>query len=170
MRAFCRNYSWVLTGLLLVTAPSSACGPLGFASGDEAPIRVKGGSIDLELLNTTQTWRKTGSDNTKWKISGGRRDHEDYALTVDAKQGTCNVTADRKTTVRVTYSDNHYVEFSAQGNHTAVQADVPLSTSPDERTLSYAISTGYISAIQLDGRLACSFASRAEFTKLDAND
>ena len=170
MKGFFRKHPWIAGGLLLIMLPIAGCNPVGFFYSDEAPIRVKGGSIHLELLDTTHTWKKVGGDNTRWKISGGRRIHEDYVLTFDAKQGTCNVTTDRKTTVRVTYIDHHYVEFSGQGNHTAVRSDVALSTSTDERTLSYAIADGYISAIELDGRLACSFASRAEFTKLDAND
>jgi hypothetical protein len=167
MKAFFRGRRWIGCGVVIV-ALTSACSP--DRSGDEAPIRVKGGSIDLELLRGDQTWKKTGGDDMRWKISGGRREHEDYSLAFDVKQGACTLDAGRKTVVRVTYSDSHWIEFSAQGNHTAVQSDVALRTSADERTLSYAVSTGYISGISLDGRLACAFASKAEFTKLDAND
>jgi len=155
--------------LVLVVLASTSCSPDGFRDDDEAPIRVKGGSIHLELLKTTLTWKKTGSDDRKWKLSGGRRNHADYAVTVDASSG-CSVSAGRKSTVRVTYSDTHWIEFTGQGNHTSVTADVGLSTSPDERTLSYVVSSGYISAISLDNSLVCAFASAGEFKRLDAVD
>jgi hypothetical protein len=163
-----RDHPWFGLLLVLVALVSAACGSLRF-SGDEAPIRVKGGSIDLELLNGSRTWKPNGTDGMKWKTQG-TRDHADYKLTFAAKPGACNVSGDRKTTVRITYNDNHWVEFTAQGQHTAVTSDVRLQTSADERTLSYAVSSGYISAISLDGQLVCAFASKSEFTSLDAED
>ena len=165
-----RNHPWTWWVLIVTALVAGACSKSEFAGGDEAPIRVKGGSIHLELLNGTRTWKKLGSDEKHWKMSAGRRDHADYALTFDANQGACNVTAGRKTTVRVTYSDNHWIEFTAQGNHTKVESDVDLRTSTDERTLSYEVSSGYISSISTDGSLTCAFASAGEFRKLDAND
>jgi hypothetical protein len=169
MSAFLRNHPWTTSGLLLITLASGACSPERFFGGDEAPIRVKGGSIHLELLTGAQTWMKVGSDDKRWKMSGGRRNHADYALTVNAKAG-CSAIAGRKTVVRVTYSDNHWIEFSGQGNHTAVTADVGLSTSTDQRTLSYVVSSGHISAISLDGSLVCAFGSAGDFQSLDASD
>jgi len=168
--ALFREHPWFGFLLVLLALASAACGNLRLFSGDEAPIRVKGGSIHLELLNATRTWKKNGSDGTKWKMSGGTRNHADYKLTFAAQQGACSVTPDRKTTVKVTYSDNHWIEFTGQGNHTAVTSDVGLQTSADERTLSYVVSGGYISAIHLDGHLACAFAASGEFTSLDAED
>jgi hypothetical protein len=164
-----RKCPWGWCVLLFTALVSTACGRTEFVGGDEAPIRVKGGSIHLELLGGTQTWQKLGSDEKHWK-TGGRRDHADYILTFDASPGTCNVTAGRKTTVRVTYSDNHWIEFTAQGNHTRVESDVDLSTTPDKKTLSYVVGSGYISAISTDGNLVCAFGSAGEFKKLDAND
>jgi hypothetical protein len=164
------NYLWFGFFLVLVVLVAASCGRAELLPGDEAPIRVKGGSIHLELLNATRTWKKNGSDPRKWKMSGGTRTHVDYKLTFATEQAACSVTAERKTTVRVTYSDNHWIEFTGQGNHTTVTSDVGLQTSPDERTLSYLVSGGYMSAIHLDGRLACAFASPGEFTSLDAED
>ena len=40
--------------------------------GDEPPIRVKGGSLDLQLLTKNHEWQKNG-DDMHWHISGGRR-------------------------------------------------------------------------------------------------
>jgi len=174
--SFFRGHPWVGICLVLATLLSPGCSGLrffSFLSGDEAPIRVKGGSIHLELLNTTQTWKSAGDD--KWKISGGRRKHEEYSLTIVAKAGTCSVTADRKMAVKITYSDSHWIRFTGKGHHTEVTSDVKLTTSADGvphdgRTLSFDRKDGYISAVSLDDHLVCAFASKEEFTMLEAKD
>ena len=57
--------------------------------GDEGPIRVKNGSVELHLLNTSRLWAPHGS-NRQWRVSRGRRNHDDLELYVNSGPGaTC---------------------------------------------------------------------------------
>ena len=138
------------------------------SGGDEAPIRVRNGSIDLILQNTTtQVWKKTGNH---WTISAGTRNHDDYTLKLSAASGACKNTSQRKRTVKLYSSDNHWIELRATGRHTNVTSDVSLSISSDGLTLSYTPKDVYVMTIELDGELSCAFKSSAELTWLDLQD
>ena len=60
----------LLGGLLAYALISSRA-----AYGDEPPIRVKNGSIELHLLSKNKNWSQpNGTNKKKWKPSAGKRD------------------------------------------------------------------------------------------------
>ena len=135
-------------------------------AGDEAPIRVKNLSIDLEVLHSSQHWKEEGSDGTKWKISGGTRESEVYEVyIVPSDPASCpGGLKPTGKTVRFTHSDGTWIELKATGHKTRLTASKPLTLSADERSLSYkSISTPetvQIKTITTDTNSICDFSSK----------
>lgn len=95
-----------------------------FHDSDEAPIRVRNGSLDLYLVSTTQEWEQVGgSDN--WKLSAGKRFKDDFEVTVAVKAGaTCggSLTATGSDVV-FTYNNDKKIRIQSQSKHTFVKPD-----------------------------------------------
>jgi hypothetical protein len=50
-----------------------------FYESDEAPIRVRNGSVELELLSSNQEWEQVGG-SPNWKIPGTRKFKDEYTV------------------------------------------------------------------------------------------
>jgi hypothetical protein len=87
---------------------------------DEAPIRVRNGSLDIHLLSANQEWE---DDNGEWKIKGARRYKEEFEVTVAARAGAACGPSHTATgaAVVVTYSDNTEVRFQSAGKKTKIK-------------------------------------------------
>src|SRR6476659_3823622 len=73
--------------------------------GDEGPIRVKNGSVELHLLNTSRSWAADG-DNRHWKISRGRRNRDGLEVYVNSGPGaSCSGTSGSGDTLTINTSD-----------------------------------------------------------------
>lgn len=133
------------------------------AAGDEAPIRVKNLSIDLEVVHNTKTWAPDGND-TKWKMSSGTRTSEDYELyIIPSNAASCpGGLKPVGKTVRFTHSDDTWIELKATGRKTKVTASKGLVRSEDRTQLIYAPAgdSGFIKTIAVDGATICTFASK----------
>ncbi len=135
------------------------------STGDEAPIRVKNGSIDLHLLSIGATWRATGNHYT----TGGSRQHDTYQIRVVA-QG-CPVKGAGKN-IRLIHSNDHFVELDATGNHTKVTSDdlTNLKIDPsDPQMLRYAVS-GFIKSITVDGTVVCTLTTATDLDDINFLD
>jgi hypothetical protein len=55
-------------------------------SGDEAPIRVKGGSITFEALSSTTHWKQVGGRD-HWVLDDGDRSRDEYLVSIDLASG-----------------------------------------------------------------------------------
>lgn len=121
---------------------------LRFASGDEPPIRVKGGSMEFQLLSTTMYWKSLGS--RQWKISNGTRANAYYQASIVVQSSTkCPSQEKKGETVTVTHSDGAWVELKATGNHTRLRSSVDLELSDGDRLLTYC-AKGHISKIEIE--------------------
>lgn len=147
--------------------------------GDEAPIRVRGGSLFLELLSSEDDWEEDNStDRKNWKIPG-KRTH-DLQVTVAVNPGAnCNVRSGSGKTLVVTYtydkstpSNKTTVEFKSAGNHTKLKSKDHGLDHSVSRTLAYkdaAGKKGYISGLALMGgsrNLNCTFTDKAQLDHL----
>lgn len=134
-----------------------------FRAGDEPPIRVKGGSLSLDLSGGT--WKKRGSGEQKWKISHGTRGKEEYDVAIVASGTGCMEKAPKGKTVRVEYTEGktvRWVEIKAPGRNTRVDASDPLTLTNGGQTLMWG-GTGYVSRIEVDSQV-CTFGP-SEFTQ-----
>jgi hypothetical protein len=137
-------------------------------TGDEPPIRVKNGSLELQLLAKGATWTQTGSH---WKTSGTRI-HDLLKLTV-ATRGKASCTA---YTVSANQLVLHYadpagnevmkVEIQSTGNHSKVTPSQPMSISSSDTTVLAYGSPGFIKSIEADGASMCTFSLASELDHL----
>ena len=97
----------------LVAGACSAPKTGTLTTSEEPPIRVRNGSLDVELLASkgSNSWKSyketdnTGKEKTKWKPEKGDRDNEVYQVVVGVlPDGACDHgTGFKGTVVRFTY-------------------------------------------------------------------
>jgi len=87
---------------------------------DEAPIRVRNGSLDIHLLSESQEW---ADDNGEWKVRGAKRFKDEFEVTVAARAGASCGPSHTATgaAVVVTYNDNTEVRFQSAGKKTKIK-------------------------------------------------
>lgn len=129
-------------------------------SEDEPPIRVRGGSIVIDLLGGGEFEEHGPRDKKNWKIVGDPpRERSNYTVAIVSSAETCPsriVTDVPKVTV--TYSDGQWVQFAAAGNGTkittmnAIDHEVPA----ERRRLRYG-AEGYIQNIDVGS--PCTFSA-----------
>jgi hypothetical protein len=140
-------------------------------AGDEPPIRVRNGSLDLWLVNVSEKWMPNGAH---WKITGGKRSRDDYKIQVIYNSGAvCTGGTAPGTPLEATgapleivyYVDSSTtkkVTLAVQGKHTQVDSDAPLEILFNGKLLTYRPGTGYIQSISLSDGNVCTFtANRA---------
>jgi len=137
-------------------------------TGDEPPIRVKNGSLELHLLAKNATWTATGNH---WKTSGTRA-HDPLQLTV-ATRGKANCSA---YTVAANLLVIHYadpagnevmkVEIQSTGNHSKVTPSQPMSVNTSDTTVLAYGSAGFIKSIEADGTAMCTFSAASQLDHL----
>ena len=121
-------------------------------SGDEPPIRVRHGSMRIQLLHKQQTrkFEKEGNPK-KWKVNGpADRAKEAYLVVVLPDDPTKIVVAPANDVV-ILYSDGKWVHFKATGKKTRVTAEEDLQQVTDQE-LKYNGFGGYIARVEVDGQ------------------
>ena len=105
-------------------------------SGDEAPIRVKGGSVHCEVLSDTLHWEEDGSPKN-WKLSDGKRRSESLVVIVgisDANDDTHSRTYITER-MRVNYAAQAFIQFTGKDYHMKVVAHDNLKRHSNDRRL-----------------------------------
>ena len=125
-------------------------------SGDEAPIRVKNGSLEVKLLRATRNHRNQRFQeigNKRWKIQGGPpRGRPKYtALALPADPHNCpNGLLLIGSHVEVVYSNDRTVLFDATGANTIVESSLLEQTEPERLNSG---ELGHISQVVVGGRV-----------------
>ena len=94
-----------------------------FMSGDEPPIRVKGGSTIIELLDDHASWKEeAGSNKMKWFLSRGTRVRNEYDVFVLVRKPTGQLRSVRLVgkKIQIHRDPQSWVEIQATGNKTKV--------------------------------------------------
>lgn len=150
-----------LLALALVALGAFAVKLLLARLSEEPPIRVKNGSLDVQLLSTIVKWKQNGS-LTKWKLDVDPRAADSYDVVISSSNAEC---AQPQTTgyVKVSYSDNSWVEIESVGRHTHVNASANLLNPSGQllRHTDLGSSIGYINAIYTSkgGQPFCTFSA-----------
>jgi hypothetical protein len=120
------------------------------SDSDEAPIRVRNGSLDLELLSTTQKWTQAGTSGN-WNISSSQRFKDAFDLVVAVRPGAaCGGQSASGAEIIFTYSNDKKVRLQSIGRHTWVKPDTGVTLTWDSATpgkLSY-ITDGFLKSIE----------------------
>lgn len=144
---------------------------LATRAGDEPPIRVKGGSIEMDLIrhaNNAHQWHKPNpNDKRKWKISNGHRSTPRYLVYVGANDCSKCTNAEHVvklvhvgSVVTFVHEDGTEVSFNAAGNSTEVTSQKDLTDSSNQK-LTYP-TAGRIARILVDGTPVCTFENASE--------
>jgi hypothetical protein len=109
-----------------------------FRSGDEPPIRVKGGSIKFELLSSTATWKPVGSGRDHWVLSHGQRGRDEYVVVLviqDAAGKLESHTLCGRKKIKIQYDEQGLVELKSNSKRTQLKsthkADSDTSNPPE---------------------------------------
>ena len=134
------------------------------AAGDEAPIRVRNGSIEIEVVHRDRTWRdQSGGAQNRWRLSRGTRSSDEYQLYLAPTDPShcSNVTSTRGRVIRFILNDNEqmWIEVRSTGRKSEVTSGIPLQLSGDERVLSFGGTGNFITDISVDGSVRCTFPS-----------
>jgi hypothetical protein len=173
----------LVTGFVIYSAMSF------FAdTGEEPPIRVKNGSLELHIVSGHHSWHKRGNDMKNWDITGRpQRGQLQLDLTLAVKPGVTCASQEKlgANTLTVTYTD--------RSTGTSRDFDVTIKGEPvggsDKSTISlvsgedleviktnpptphqdqrlFYSKTGYISMIKADGAEMCRFQDASELLDL----
>ena len=120
---------------------------------DEPPIRVKGGSIPFEVLDTKVFWLVDGN-RKKWKLSGGQKLTEKYVVrvTITPGAGKPSTTFYQGVKEVVVYHDGDAgaVQVKSTGNHTKLTASAH-NMDHDESFPFVVTHPRNIKSVELDG-------------------
>lgn len=143
-------------------------------TGDEPPIRVKGGSMNVELLSNIEKWEKDQKhpDKKHWKIWGvGHRGSNQLHVIIAVGPGAIvkNGPLDQNgSLLEVVYSDGNTVSFHSAGYHTMVDtSNYPLDDSGPPQVLTYDRGgTGFVKSISLDKNCIVECPNTGDFHEL----
>ena len=178
----------VLAFLSLTTVALRAVGILKWdifsllSASDEAPIRVRNGSMDFYILSPNEHWEQIGGTGT-WRIKNASRHREDFEVTLAVRAGaSCGgaLTATGSDIVIVYEKDDNpattdtaKIALDAVGHRTKVRPDagVTMTWDPaDPQKLSYKIVGGFVKSIAVGSganpATICSFTSAAQLEHL----
>lgn len=141
------------------------------SDSDEAPIRVRNGSIEIRLLSSTQKWHDNAGE---FGIAGARRHKEEFDVTVTARNGAvCPATVGTGADVILTYSDNTSVRFKSAGRHTKVKGEngATLTWNASAPQVLLYPRDGYIKSIAVgqggNPPTMCSFTAADQLLRID---
>src|SRR4029453_1906746 len=149
---------------LFVAAPM-ACGQSGrLASGEEPPIRVRNGSVEMQLVHKNGEWEpQSAGDRKNWKVKGeperGKPEYE--VIVVPTDRGNCMgplvLTADGVKITTKNGGATNSIDIKLTNKKTKIKSgNVDLASSAD--VLSEA-GSAFISKIEVGNSLVCEFGS-----------
>lgn len=152
-----------LVGAVIATVVVITLGPMQ-PLGDEPPIRVRNGSVDLQL-QAGGKWESNGGDKKNWKIKGEPdRDSNQYDVVVyGANSSTCANGSTTGNPVIFTVMEGTSVvgtiEVRAAGNKTRVKSDKDLGQSVDE-LISHSGNERFISDVTVGSNSVCKLTAK----------
>ena len=150
----------IVLGLLTACARENTLQP---RTGDEPPIRVRGGTMHIDLLGDANDDFEPDNpgDKKKWHIKGlPNRDRDGFLVVVVSADPNCNgkVTSSRK--VDVLYTDGQSVEFKSNNRQTKITAQKDLEYQA-ARWLKYEVQDRYINEIKVNNnQTLCTFGAK----------
>jgi hypothetical protein len=148
---------------------------------DEAPIRVRNGSLDLTILGA-QGWEQVGTSGN-WRIMNASRHREEFEVTIAVRAGaTCGGarTATGPDVVLTYENDNNEstantsrIVLQSAGRRTLVRPDTGVTMTWDAKApelLRYQVSGGYLKSIAVGSgsnpAVICTFTAATQLDHL----
>jgi hypothetical protein len=149
-----------VTSVILLALFSFAVNRIGFfvlfsgrppfppAESDEAPIRVKNGSLDFTITDNTQQWEQPGGSD-HWRIKDKDRKTDEFDVTIARYGGTCTgPLSTQERFLQFTYSDGAVIQVQSNKKFIMVKGINGATLSATGNVLSYGTrGDGYLAAI-----------------------
>jgi len=143
------------------------------STGEEPPIRVKNGSLDIELLaKSGRVWKNVPSHDDQWQINDGtlRRQNEQFEVVVGHHGGSCDDTVSPVgSPVRLEYSDGAWASLAAKGNKTVATTSTAANQTFTANGVMLTHGTphvGFLKKISVSGHTLCTFTNARQLTSL----
>lgn len=135
-------------------------------SGDEPPIRVRNGSMDVDLVGGT--WADNGD---AWSPSNGTTAGRYFVKVTGGPGFSCasNITIGSGNVVSVSYSDGVTIRFTPSSGRTGVRPKSALSLATSATLRHGASGEGHISEVSVVGpgtSLRCSFPTAGALSEI----
>jgi hypothetical protein len=139
---------------------------LSAVQGDEPPIRVRNGSMDVELVGGT--WVDNGD---AWSPSNGAAGGRYFVKVLGGTGFSCdsNVTIGSGNVVSVSYSDGVTIRFTPASGRTGVRPKSDLSRANPATLRHGSAGAGHISEVRVVGPgtpLRCSFPTTGALSEI----
>ncbi len=135
--------------------------------GDEPPIRVRHGSIRIDLEDQLQSrFFESVTNHRNWRINGlpdPKRGKPDYKVVVLPGDGTSREAYGNN--VQVVYSDRNWVRFVVNSKRTMINATDNLQ-QPFDRRLKYAAANGHIERVKVNGDVIYESSTRDDLLQI----
>ena len=143
------------------------------SDSDEAPIRVRNGSIDLNLDSSTQKWAAQGASGN-YRIPGARRHKEEFEVIVVPRNGAvCPALVGTGPDVVLTFSDDKVVRLQSAGFHTVVKPEngATLTWNASAPQMLRYMATGHIKSVAVGSGanppVVCSFTTGNQLDRIN---
>jgi hypothetical protein len=173
-----RSSSWLDHPVAMIVAAAAGAAIIGGIlyftladTGDEPPIRVQNGSLELYLPATSNKHWKQNPDAKHWRLSGGHRGKDPLDVTIAVNSGAnCTAQSGLGNLLTVHYNNGTRVDVHSNNKHAAVDSSQDLTLSTDRHLLTYKATEGFISAIVLDNKTLCTFTDAKQLADLVISD
>jgi hypothetical protein len=158
------SFATLFFAITIAVASFSGCSRVQqqLRTGDEPPIRVRGGTMHLDLLaeGDTDFEKDNASDKKKWHIKGSpNRDRNKFLVVIVSASANCNGKVASANKVDIVYSDGQNVEFKSNSQNTKITAQKDLEYQ-GAKWLKYEVDGGFISAVKVDNQNLCTFGAK----------
>jgi hypothetical protein len=161
-----------LFAITIAVASLSGCSRVQqLRTGDEPPIRVRNGSLEIELLQATKVFEEepgSAEPGKIWQIKDSERERNRFLVVIASSNQQCLGVVGSGNKVDIVYSDGQALDIQAIGSggnpRTKIKARGDALRNPTGQLLTHAgASGGYISEVRVSGGgqpTTCTFTSR----------
>ena len=153
-----------LTSLVGCGGNKGVVGPRG---SEEATIRVRNGSVELELRDEPDAEWEQDADTLEWTQKGRSRPGPDLDIVIKTT-ATCNPLPNNPKSVRVVHADGTTVELKLHQQKTRAKVFVVFQSTA--KILKYAPSASrddFIKEIWVKNSLICTFTNAQQLEYMD---
>jgi hypothetical protein len=150
-----------VVGIAVALGSFSACAreKTVMRAGDEPPIRVRGGSIEIELLPLSSAQDKEYEEEPqstepgkKWQIKGAARGNNRFLVVITSANPNCRGEVKDGNKVEVSYSDGQVVDFETPSQRTKITGRPNRLNNPARQRLTYTGASGtFINEVRITG-------------------
>jgi hypothetical protein len=139
-----------------------------FSSDDEAPIRVRNGSLQFIIEDPDDEWTPSGASGNYRYRDGAKLSDDFEVIVIPAGSHTCNVYSRIGSDIEFTFSDEKTIRVQSQDRNTWLKPGTGLTltpSSPRAHTLTYT-PAGYLTKVAVNNQTLCTFTQASQLSSV----